>query len=189
LTIPRTLVLVPKTEARMYPFFRMAKELFKFRNAAPLGATDTHLSTHLIWPWDLDPWRELNNGRTLTLFDLGRLPLIVRTGLAAGVRGKGWYITVAGTNVRYRRRLTVFTQVTQRSKCIGWDANLEQSFWKGDDCASHMLLRAAVASKAGIVPPAQVMADLGRDAQSPHLPEWVLAWAKADTLRPWPPTR
>ena len=176
----------------MYPFFRLAKELVKFRNAPALGLTDTHVSTHIIWPWDLDPWRELNNGRTLTLFDLGRLPLIVRTGLMAGVKAKGWYITVAGTNVRYRRRLTVFSFVEQRSKCIGWDGRffyLEQSFWKGDDCASHMLLRAAVASKAGIVPPAQVMTALGRDAQSPALPEWVQAWAQADALRPWPPTR
>jgi acyl-CoA thioesterase FadM len=184
--------LVTQTEGRMYPFFRLAQELFKFRNAPALGVMDTHVSAHIIWPWDLDPWRELNNGRTLTLFDLGRLPLIVRTGLAGGVKAKGWYITVAGTTVRYRRRLTVFTRVEQRSKCIGWDGRffyLEQSFWRGGECASHMLLRAAVASKAGIVPPAEVMADLGRDPQSPALPEWVQAWLQADALRPWPPTR
>ena len=176
----------------MYPFVRMAKELFKYRHAPALDVTGTHVSTHVIWPWDLDPWRELNNGRTLTLFDLGRLPLIVRTGLAAGVRGRGWYITVAGTNVRYRRRLTVFTRVEQRSRCIGWDGRffyLEQSFWRGSECASHMLLRAAVASKAGIVPPAQVAEALGHDAVSPDLPAWVTAWAEADALRPWPPVR
>ena len=65
----------------MYPLIRFAKELVKFRNAPKLGPLDAHVSTHMCWPWDLDPWIELNNGRTLTLYDLGRIPLAVRTGL------------------------------------------------------------------------------------------------------------
>ncbi|NHX27094.1 thioeseterase, partial [Escherichia coli] len=59
----------------MYPFFRMTKERVKHRSAGALQPGDAHLSHHLCWPWDLDIWNELNNGRTLTLFDLGRLPL------------------------------------------------------------------------------------------------------------------
>ena len=62
----------------MYPYARMTKELWKFRRAPRLSILEPHISTHRIWPWDLDPWRELNNGRTLTLFDLGRIPMSVR---------------------------------------------------------------------------------------------------------------
>ena len=62
----------------MYPFVRMAKEIRKSRRAGPLGLTDTHVSRHICWPWDLDIWMELNNGRTLTLYDLGRLPMSMR---------------------------------------------------------------------------------------------------------------
>ena len=80
----------------MYPFIRIAKEMWKFRNAAPLPLLGTHRSTHLCWPWDLDMWNELNNGRTLTLYDLGRLPLARRTGLDKVLRIHGWGITVAG---------------------------------------------------------------------------------------------
>ena len=65
----------------MYPLFRFAKEMIKFRNAPRLAVTGTHVSTHVCWPWDLDPWIELNNGRTLTLFDLGRIPMAQRSGL------------------------------------------------------------------------------------------------------------
>ena len=50
----------------MYPWFRMAKELWKFRKTR-LGPFETHVSTHRCWPWDIDPFMELNNGRTLTL--------------------------------------------------------------------------------------------------------------------------
>ena len=58
----------------MYPFLRMFKEMARASRMPPLGLFDTHVSHHLCWPWDLDPWVELNNGRTLTLYDLGRLP-------------------------------------------------------------------------------------------------------------------
>ena len=62
----------------MYPFIRMAKELLVFRNAPRLALGDTHISHHICWPWDLDVWMELNNGRTLTLYDLGRIPMAHR---------------------------------------------------------------------------------------------------------------
>jgi acyl-CoA thioesterase FadM len=176
----------------MYPFIRLAKEVIKFRNAPRLGLFEAHISTHRIWPWDLDPWRELNNGRTLTLFDLGRLPLFGRTGIAKGVAQQGWGLTVAGNTTRYRRRLTVFQKVTMVSRCVGWDARffyMEQSFWRGDDCTSHMLLRAAIFGKAGIVDPDTALARLGIPQSSPDLPDWVQSWVAADAMRPWPPMR
>ena len=134
----------------MYPYIRMAKELWKFRNAPPLGLFDAHISTHRIWPWDLDPWRELNNGRTLTLFDLGRIPMSVRMGFEKVAKANGWGITVAGNTTRYRKRVTVFQKLTQISRVVGWDDRfgyIEQSFWRGDECTNHMLLRYAFISK------------------------------------------
>ena len=75
----------------MYPFFRMAYQLWLYRKAPALPILGTHVSRHRCWPWDLDPWVELNNGRTLTLFDLGRVPLGRRNGLhkALSVLGSG----------------------------------------------------------------------------------------------------
>jgi acyl-CoA thioesterase FadM len=176
----------------MYPYLRMFKELWKFRNAPPLGILDAHISTHRIWPWDLDPWMELNNGRTLTLFDLGRIPLGKRTGLHRVLADKGWGLTVAGNSTRYRRRVTVFQRLTQVSRGIGWDDRflyIEQSFWRGEECTAHMLLRSAFISKGGMIPPVQVLQALGADTNSPTLPEWVQNWIAADAGRPWPPVR
>lgn len=176
----------------MYPFLRMAKELWKFRNASALPILGTHVSTHMCWPWDLDPWVELNNGRTLTLYDLGRIPLGIRTGLRRVLMAKGWGLTVAGNTVRYRRRVRAFDRVTIHSRCIGWDSRflyIEQSMWKGDDCTSHMIVRSAVTSKDGIVPPERVLRALGEPAQSPSLPDFVQGWIGAESIRPWPPAR
>jgi acyl-CoA thioesterase FadM len=176
----------------MYPYVRMAKELWKYRNAPRLGILDPHISTHRIWPQDLDPWRELNNGRTLTLFDLGRIPMSLRMGFRDVARAHGWGITVAGNSTRYRRRVTLFTKLTQVSHVVGWDDRftyIEQSFWKGDDCTSHMLLRSAFISKAGIVPPQTVLRALGQPEVSPPLPDWIADWIAADHKRIWPPRR
>jgi acyl-CoA thioesterase FadM len=176
----------------MYPYFRLAKEVWKFRSSAGLSVLDPHISTHRIWPWDLDPWMELNNGRTLTLFDLGRIPMSIRMGFDKVAKAKGWGITVAGNSTRYRKRVTVFTKLTQVCRVIGWDdrfSYIEQTFWRGDDCTAAMLLRSAVTSKAGLVPPREVMAALGQPTQSPQLPQWVQTWITADGLRPWPPQR
>jgi acyl-CoA thioesterase FadM len=176
----------------MYPYLRMAKELWIVRRAPALDVTGTHVSHHRCWPQDLDPWRELNNGRTLTLYDLGRVPYAVRTGLRDAVRAQGWGLTVAGNTTRYRRRVRLFDRIEMRTRCIGWDARffyIEQSMWKDGECTSHMLLRSAVTSRAGIVAPARVMEAMGHGVESPALPGWVQAWITGDAERPWPPLR
>jgi acyl-CoA thioesterase FadM len=176
----------------MYPFIRMFIEMARARRMPPLGLFETHVSTVTCWPWDLDPWVELNNGRTLTLFDLGRLPLSRRTGFEALLRAKGWGLTVAGSTTRYRRRVTVFSRLTMHTRCVGWDKRfvyMEQSMWKGEECTSHVLIRSAIVSKAGIVPPSEMAAALGAAPDGPPLPPWVQAWIEAEATRPWPPAR
>lgn len=174
----------------MYPLIRFAKELIKFRNAPALAPLEAHVSTHRCWPWDLDPWIELNNGRTLTLYDLGRIPMAQRAGLIGILRKNGWGITVAGNSTRYRRRVRMFDRFTMVSRVIGWDQRfiyMEQSMWKRGECCNHMLLRSAITSAEGIVPPGKVLAAMGHEQDGPELPDWVTAWIDADAARPWPP--
>jgi acyl-CoA thioesterase FadM len=176
----------------MYPFLRMFKEMARARRMPPLGLFDTHVSHHMCWPWDLDPWVELNNGRTLTLYDLGRLPLGLRTGIHRHLSAHGWGLTVAGSSVRYRRRVTMFTRFTTHTRCLGWDERFlytQQSMWMGEECASQVLIRSAIVGKSGIVPPAELAKAAGVSTVSPDLPDWVKAWIAAEAARPWPPAR
>jgi acyl-CoA thioesterase FadM len=174
----------------MYPVVRMATEAARARRLPPLGLFEAHRSHHRCWPWDLDLWRELNNGRTLTLYDLGRIPLTIRLRLPPVLARHGWGMTVAGATVRYRRRVRAFQRVEMRSRLLGWDAHflyIEQAMWRGGEALNHVLLRQAVTGPEGIVPPARLVAALGGPDASPALPDWVVAWIAADATRPWPP--
>lgn len=174
----------------MYPFVRFFKEIFIHRNAPALDAKDTHVSHHICWPWDLDFWMELNNGRTLTLYDLGRIPLASRAGLIDALRKNRWGLTMAGASVRYRRRVRAFDKIEMRSRVLGADDRfmyLEQSMWVKGEATSSILYRSAVTDKKGIVPITKVLAELGLSETPMDLPEWVNAWIKAEAQRPWPP--
>lgn len=174
----------------MYPIIRFAKEFWSHRNKPALGPYDTHVSHHICWPWDIDPWRELNNGRTLTLYDLGRLPMAKRAGFLAMAARERWGVSVAGAVVRYRARVRMFDRIEMRSRAIGFDARffyVEQSMWRGDTCCSHIVLRMAVTDSAGIVASERVLAALGDDIVAKPLPAWVEAWLAAEDVRPWPP--
>ena len=175
----------------MYPIFRLTKEFIKFRKASPLSITGVHTSEHICWPWDLDLWMELNNGRTLTLYDLGRLIFAKRTGLISVLKRERWGLTMAGASVRYRRRVRMFDRITMHSRLAGWDQRfvyLEQSMWKGGECTSHILYRSAITDSNGIVGTHRITVALGYDGPDLGMPDWVKAWSDADALRPWPPT-
>jgi acyl-CoA thioesterase FadM len=175
----------------MYPFVRLALETLKHRNR-PLGLAETHVSEHICWPWDLDPWMELNNGRTLTLFDLGRMPLSVRLGIVRALKVNGWGMSAAGSSVRYRRRVRMFHRVQMYSRLIGWDHRflyVEQAMWRRGEALNHLLVRLAATDAGGILPPERLIAAMGYpDTPSPPLPGWVAAWIDAEAVRPWPPT-
>ncbi len=176
----------------MYPIIRMAKDMAKHRGAPDLDVLDAHVSHHRCWPQDIDIFMEMNNGRILTIFDLGRTVLAKRVGLIAALKANRWGMTMAGASVRYRRRIRPFEKFHVISRAVGWDDRffyLDQSLWKGDTCAAHALYRSAITGPDGIIPPARVFEHIGHDGVSPALPPWVQNWIDAEGTRIWPPER
>ena len=174
----------------MYPIVRLAKEMVLHRHAGDLPPLGTHVSHHRCWPQDIDVFMEMNNGRILTILDLGRTVLARRVGLLAALKRNGWGLTMAGVSVRYRRRIKPFVTFRMVSRAIGWDDRfmyLDQSIWIGEDCAVQALYRSAVTDANGLVPPARVFDAMGLAGDRPELPAWVKNWIDAEATRPWPP--
>lgn len=174
----------------MYPILRTAWQLWLHRKAPKMGLCDRHVSHHICLPVDIDPWMELNNGRTLTLFDMGRMTAGLRMGLPGELKRRGWGMAVAGASVRYRKRVTMFQRIEMHTEVAGWDDRfiyLLQAMWVGGTCTSQALLRTAFTSREGTRPPSEVAAAMGWTDPSPELPQWVADWIAAEGTRPWPP--
>lgn len=175
----------------MFAPFRLIGTQINAARAAPLGPFETDIVEMRCWPSDIDMFFEMNNGRVLTLYDLGRYSLSRRTGLIRALSDNKWGVAVAGSSVRYRKRILPFQRFELRTRLLGWDARfiyLEQSMWRGSTACNHALMRTAVVDKSGAVSTQDVIAAMGLDGMTaPSLPLWVKAWIEADGRRPWPP--
>ncbi len=174
----------------MYPLFRLARVFLFSPKRSPLTPEDTGTLRMVVWPWDCDIFFEMNNGRHLTLYDLGRFDYGARCGLLPLLKTKGWGLVVAGSTIRYRKRLLPFQRYRMHTRLIGRDARwfyFVQRMTRGDDTCSAALIRTAVTKKGRILPTQEVADALGYPEWQPAKPEWVEAWITADDSRPWPP--
>ncbi len=174
----------------MYPYLRSARVLLSAWLGSRLDFDDESVVHMRVWLGDIDVFAELNNGRHLTLMDMGRFDLAVRSGFLRTVHRHGWGLTVGGASVRFRHRVRPFSRICLRSRVVGHDDRwfyFHQKIEHGDRLCSSALVRTAVIEKGRLVPVPRVLEALGRPGQAPGLPEWVQAWIDAEALRPWPP--
>ncbi len=174
----------------MYPILRTFMALWAGRQRPKIDITDTTVTHHRVWPWDGDVFMELNHGRTLTLFELGRWPHVFQMDILGLLRRERVAFAIAGVSVRYRRRLPILSRFRMVSRVAGWDDRFiyyDQSMWQGTECANQALIRVALRSPKGTIAPDDFLRAMGRDIPRPALPEWIKAWIDADATRPWPP--
>ncbi len=109
----------------MYPFFRYAKSITKAvianKKDDQLDLADTSEIEIRCSLTDIDNFLEMNNGRVLTLFDLGRTDFAIRTGLGKQLLHKRWGLVVAGSTVQYRKRIRAFDKVTIKTHVAAID--------------------------------------------------------------------
>ncbi len=164
-------------------------ELFRIRKLPELGFFDVHRSEIRVYPWDMDIFMELNNGRTLTLYDIPRVALAKRVGIWDLIRKRKMALTVAGSAVQYRKRITSFQKITMTAQCVGADEKfmyLLQNCYRGSEPCGQALLRMAFV-KDGIVSPRALLKEEFGDLDIPPLEDWVKAYSDAASGRPWPP--
>jgi len=180
----------------MYPYLRLAKVLLLAHLRPRVGIEEQTELAMRVWPGDLDAYPEQNNGRHLTLMDLGRYDLAVRCGLYRVVKRRKWAFMIAGSSVRFRHRLKPFQSYRLCTKLLGHDGRFVYFHQmtvtggrngKATKAHSSALIRAAVADQQGLVDIGEVASALGKEAWNPGLPVWVQAWIDAEAQRPWPP--
>lgn len=152
-----------------------------FRPRLALHGT-SHLSFRVL-PGDLDLNVHMNNARYLALMDIGRMDLILRTGLWRVMAKNRWQAVLAGSLVRYRRPLKPFRKFSLASRLIGWDEKwfyIEHRIESGEGLACQSVVRGAFIGSNGVIPSTELVQAIGSREPSRDLPQWVAAWRDAD---------
>ena len=153
----------------MYPYLRYTKAIIDAvvanKKGKSLNFTQVSEVTIRCSLTDIDPMIEMNNGRVLTVYDIGRTDFIIRTGLGKQLLKHRWGMVVAGSTIQYRKRIRLFDKVTIKTQLVGIDERwlyLEHSMWvKGKPCSS-VLLRTGVTEGGKVIETARVLETLGQ---------------------------
>ncbi len=132
----------------------------------------------------------MNNGRYLTLMDLGRLDVMLRSGLWRAVLNNRWTPIASAVTARFRRELRPFQQFRLETRLLCWDDTLvvmEQTFII-DGGQRHGQVAARALFKGGLydrkakafVAIATLMTTIGVSATSPEPTPEVEAFLHAD---------
>ena len=162
----------------MYPYLRLARVLISKRVQSKLDfySRDSDTISMMVWPQDIDPFLELNNGRYVTLLDLGRYGYGTRVDINGFLKKNQWSLTITGTYNEYRHRLRLFQKFELNTKIIGYDSDWFYFFQKIErNGKTHMasVVKYAFTSKKGIVKPKEVVAAMGEKYDPSQLPKWV----------------
>ena len=143
-----------------------------------------------VWLHDLDPSLHMNNGRYLTLMDLGRLDSLARAGILREVIRQKWTPIASTVTIRFRRELRLFQKFQLETRLVTWDATqvvMEQTFLI-EGGPRHGQVAARALFKGGIydrkdkkfVEIARLMTLTGVSAASPPVSPEVEAFLRAD---------
>lgn len=86
-----------------------------------LGIFDLCRTGFAVNPLDLDLNMHVNNGRYLSIMDLGRIDLMLRAGILPALLRQGYYPVVASESIRFKRSLNLWQAFTLETQIESWD--------------------------------------------------------------------
>ena len=146
----------------------------------PLGRS---IVSFRVWPNDLDINIHMNNGRYLTIMDLGRLDLILRSGFGRIMLKRRWSAVLGSVTIRYRRALTPFQRYDMVTRILGWDEKwvfIEQQFVVDGQACAIGYAKAIIISGDRALPMTEMLAAIGYAFPSPPLPDGIRSWLDAE---------
>lgn len=143
-----------------------------------------------VWPHDLDLSFHMNNGRYLTLMDLGRIDVMVRSGLWREVMKNKWTPIASAIAIRFRRELRPFQKFYLETRLACWDKDLvvmEQTFFiaggaRDGQAAARAFFKGGIYDRSGtkFIAIEQLMGLIGASGASPPASADIEAFLHAD---------
>ena len=173
-------------------WLRLIWALVSWRSRGPLKLESVAKRSFRVWPTDLDIFAHMNNGKFLSLADLGRFDWLLRSGTWRFLKQRNWYPVVVAEHITFRKSLMPWQKFEIESKIGGRDEEafyIEQRFTvKGEIYAVAWVRIRFLVNPRGIVTPHQLIEALGGwhsetgDGKEPQVPAWVKASFAASLL-------
>jgi len=162
-------------------WFRLIWMLITSRWRGRAGLFDTTSLKFTVLPNDLDFNGHINNGRYLTLADIGRMDYVLRTGAArVALRHRALPI-VGDVTAKFRRELRLFQRYELQSRLLGWHDKwtyMEHRFVHQGKVVGVVVMRGVFRAPDGPLAPQVFLEELNISAAPPPLPVWVLSWSQ-----------
>lgn len=135
-----------------------------------------------VMPNDLDFNGHVNNGRFLTLADIGRMDFVLRSGAGRAAFAQRALPIVGDSMAKFRRDLKLFERFDLTTRLLGWDDKwtfIEHRFLRGGRVLGVVVIRGLFKGPQGPIAPADFLAFMGLAVASPALPDWVQDWNRS----------
>ena len=120
-----------------------------------------------VLPNDLDINLHMNNGRYLTICDLNRVDLFIRSGLMKAMLKRKWIPVIAEHTMIYKKPLGMFEHFDVMLEVTHWDEKyfyMKHTFSNSERIVAEGTSKGCVyARKLGVVSPANVLAAVELD--------------------------
>lgn len=142
--------------------FRMLALYLKsfFKPRLPIKKPKNELILRVL-PNDIDINFHMNNGRYLTICDLTRIDMFIRTGLAKTMLKEKWIPVISEHTMKYKKGLALFQKYTVKMEVTGWDEKafkMIHTFVVGDRVVAEGTSQGVIVSKSsGVISPVDVM--------------------------------
>lgn len=140
---------------------RMISLLIKswFKPGLPIDKPANTLSMRVL-PNDIDINMHMNNGRYLTICDLSRVDMFIRTGLARTMINEKWMPVISEHTMKYKKPLKMFQRYEVSMQVTGWDEKsfyMTHTFVVKDRVVAEGTSLGVVVGHGGVVAPALVI--------------------------------
>lgn len=141
-----------------------------------------------VWINDLDLYRHVNNGRYLSLMDIGRIPLLWGTGLGKTLTKHKMHFVVVGETIAFRKSLKLNMKYRIHSRILGFDDRsvyIEQRFLVKNEIYARGIVRMKLVKySGGTVDIAGLSKIMGIDLSAHPIPQKIADWNNINHLPP-----
>jgi acyl-CoA thioesterase FadM len=153
-----------------------------------------------VLPTDLDVLRHMNNGVYLSLLDIARFDMLLRSRTWEKMKARGWYPVVVSETISFRKSLELWQRFEVESRMLGIDERalyMEQRFVVEGEVYARAFIKARILSRVGGMAPMDELREMagepgvegaggagseGAGGAGSRIPEWVAQWGRDAAL-------